>query len=234
MALASMSASRADDPIAGSADVHVMVFPSSMFPPAGGDTAGEDHVTFTYPKEMSEKIAMRDFLAYSKVTSRTLHEVQVSTDRTPLASGQSQRMTCVTFTTPGLVRTGATHFELEPFILSLKEYKHIRLSFIAPPGFSFSGLRTYKDKNVAIRLDPVASGGGTTYTYDVRVLDATFTSLRLPAWQADPATERMTQSRDAERKQLLVKVLGIILIGGVASVIGYYVYSALLAKAPPS
>lgn len=216
----------------GSADVHVMVFPGGMLPQTSGDSMGEDHVTFTYAREVSDQDAQRDFLAYSKVSSRTLHQVQVTTGRTPLSGASSPKMTCTTFTTLALIRPGAGHFDIEPFIVALKAYRHIRLSFIVPAGYTFSGLRTYKDRYVSISVDPQSSDAGATYTYDVHVIDPSFKSLNLPTWQASPEAEKTAAIQTDERKRLAIKIVGIILIGGIAAVAGYFVYSAVAAKTP--
>ncbi len=217
---------------AGAADIQVMVFPSVMFPALPGQVGGEDRVTFTYSAAVSDAQAMKDFLAYSKITSRTLHDVQVSTDRTPLSGVQSPKMTCVTFTTADVIRSTVPYFDLSPFIETMKAYRHQRLIFVTPNGFQFSGLRTYKDRNVDITLDQMSAHGGTTFTYNVNVIDSNFQSLHLPTWQADPAVLKVAQQKKADQRLLLIKVLGVVLIGGAASLIGYFVYSVLAAKGP--
>jgi hypothetical protein len=221
---------RADGGSAGAADVQVMVFPAVMFPPVPGSVTGEDHVTFTYATGLTDEQAMKDFLAYSKITARTLHDVQISTGRTALSGAASPVMTCVTFTTPDVIRSNVPYFDLEPFIQTMKGYHHLRLIFVTPAGFQFTGLRNYEDRNVRISLDQLSAKGGTTYTYNVNVLNSRFQALHLPTWQADPAQLKVAEKQKADKRLLLVKIFGAILVAGVASLVGYLVYNVLAVK----
>ena len=211
--------------------VYVMVFPASMFRGWPGREGIEDHATFTYGSAIGQNQALADTQAYSKITSRTLHAVQITTETTPLTGIKLPPTTCVTFTSQGMIpETGG--FELEPLICSLKGYKKLRFSFIADPSFRFTGLRSYDDRYVSIRMDSLAARSSTTYTYDVAVKDPSFGRLNLPTWQADPAVLKRADETAAHRRTGLLKTLGVVAVCGAAALAGYFVYTFMLVKAP--
>ena len=207
------------------ADIQVMVFPAEMFRGWPGRQAVEDHVTFTYAKAVSQAQAMRDFLAYSKIATKTLNEVQVRTDAASLVGARSPVMTCVTFTSAQVTDAQSGHFDIEPFVLALHTYKHLRLTFIAPSGFRFGGLRTFHDRRVDVEMAPLSSPASTTYTYDVWIKDGSFSALHLPTLQDDPVKQRDAIDRSNRLKRILLNVVGIVFICGVAGGVGYVVYN---------
>lgn len=217
-------------PRQGMADVQVIVFPAEMFRGWPGRAGLEDHVTFTYSRAISQSQAIRDFAAYSKITQRTLNDVEVSTEATPLNGGPSIPMTCVTFTTPQLTQVQSGHFDVEPFVRALHAYKHLRLSFIAPGGFRFSGLRSFHNRFVDIDMTMMAAGSSSTYTYDVGIKDGSFALLNLPTTQLDPALQRVASQQALDRKLLVLRIIGIVFVGGVATLAGYFVYSFLAMR----
>lgn len=216
----------------GAADVHVMMFPAKMFRGWPGRQGYEDHVTFTYATAVGETKALADSVKYSKLTARTLHDVQITTEATQLTGLRVPPMTCVTFTSPALLPAQSGGFDLEPLICSLKNYKRLRLSFIVDPAFRFTGLRTYNDRYVNIRLDEMSTSASAMYTYDVAIKDASFGQLTLPKWQADPAEQKRAEDFSARRKKSLLKVIGVVFVGCLAAFAGYVVYTVLSVKPP--
>lgn len=215
----------------GSADVQVIVFPAVMFRNLPAPDNLEDHLTFTYNRVVSMQTVQRDLIAYNKLTNKPLHMVTVTTGKTPLTAARSDRMTSVTFMAADVIQPRSGHFDIDPFIEALKPYRKQRIAFVAPVGFQFTGLRSYKDDYLTINVSTGGDERGAMYTYDVDVNNPSFTGLHLPTWQADPRSTQVATAQSNDRVRL-IKILGIVLVGSIAAFVGYVVYSVMIVRPP--
>jgi hypothetical protein len=185
-----------------------------------GDPAGQEMVDVTYRNIVPPAQVQRDLAAIAAATGTTCVGVDISNKALPLAGVRATPMTGVTFVTAGSEPIGSTTLRLEPWIVALKNYPKISVTYIVPPQFAFNGLRTYKDDHVSIQLVQ----NNSTFSYRVRVLDPRFDRLNLPLMQ--PTAEQIRLSA-AERRLNSFRLIGLVVLSAFAAALGYGVYTLL-------
>lgn len=204
---------------ANAPDVQVLVL---------SNLSGLDQVDITYPVVVPRAQVKRDLDALSAASSWPMGGIQVSNSALPLSGVKTTPMTSVTFAAQGLVRKGQKWFQLEPFVVALRPYKRLTLTYMMPKQFAFAGLHDYADSHVHITLDR----RGSVYTYLVSIADPNFQRLNLPLLQAPTnlqAASPLQQAqvvRPAQRLRTL-KVAGVIVVGALALLVGLGVYVVL-------
>jgi hypothetical protein len=185
------------------------------------DGFGHEMVDLTYPMVVPRDQAKRDVDAIAQAASLPSSNLDITDAALPLAGVKSTEMTSATFETMGAIPEGSTSFRIEPWIIALRSYPNVAITYMMPPAFIFNGLRTYQDGNVQIALDHE----GQSYTYHVRVLDNNFDHLNLPLMQPDPQAIEYAQAR--EQHSSTMRVVGLILLSVTAAGAGYAVYVLL-------
>jgi hypothetical protein len=209
--------------------VDIMVFPAQMFAGTPGGGGNEDHVSVSYSRIIPSKRVAEDCLAYNKAARKPIHDAQIvnnGDEQNFLNTGAvlGPKTTSLTFSAAGVIDPQSPHFDLDSFILAYKQYKHFRLRFISYSAIKFTGLRTYHDRYLNVALSSAPMNGSTTYTYDINVLNPSFTSLSLPVWQAGPEDVAADQARREQLKHRVLFGIGILIAFSVAFLIGYLAY----------
>lgn len=205
--------------MANAPDIQVLVL---------SNLSGVDQVDITYPVVVPRAQVVRDLDALAAASSWPIGGIQVSNSALPLSGVKTTPMTSVTFAAQGLVRKGQKAFWLEPFVVALRPYKKVTLTYMMPRQFAFAGLRCYSDKHVNITLDR----RGSVYTYLVSIADPNFLRLNLPLWQAPAASQTAGVLQEAhagqpERRLKALKVAGVVVVGALALLVGLGVYVVL-------
>jgi hypothetical protein len=185
------------------------------------DAFGHELVDVTYPMVVPKTQAERDVAAIIQAANVHENDLDITNSALPLAGAKSDIMTSATFETDGVVPEGATGFRLEPWIVALRSYPNVAITYLMPPEFVFKGLRTFQDSNVQIALDRK----GQSYTYHIRVLDSNFNQLNLPMTQTDLNATTYAQVHD--RRTSTLRIAGLIVLSAVAAGAGYAVYVLL-------
>ena len=183
--------------------------------------AGPDLVDITYPEVVPSVQAHKDVDSIAQAASLTHGDLDISNSPLKLAGVKPIPMTSATFAASENVPDGATTFRLEPWILALRGYRNLAITYLMPPQFVFNGLRSYQDRNVQIAL----AQNGQSYTYHVHVLDSTFQRLNLPLMQPDPRAVEYAEAQ--QRRETDARMIGLVLVSIVAAAAGYGVYTFL-------
>ena len=152
----------------GPPDVLVLVF---------AVPGGADQIGLTYAGKVPRAQVQRDMAALKQNTGWALTAVKI-TDSPPPVAGKRPAMTSAECAAVGVVDGAAHTLPLEPIVRALKPYHRVTLSYFAPPGFQFQGLRGFADEHVQIAL----MQHGATYTYNITITDPHFDRLNLPLY----------------------------------------------------
>jgi len=136
---------------------------------------GKDILDITYPVSVPHAQAQQDLQALAQNTGWTPQGVKI-TDALPPVQGVTQKMTSVEFRAGRTVNAASGRLPLEPVIEALRSYHRIVLNYSLGMPFEFHGLREFSDPNLKIGLRQT----GTTYTYDIHILNPRFARLNLP------------------------------------------------------
>ena len=185
--LAAQSAGR---PVPGKAanqpDVLVLVF---------AVPGGPDQIGLTYPGVVPHAQAMRDVNAIAAATGWNISGVHIA-DQAPPIQKPSGKMTGVDFVAPGAVSLPSRYLPVEPFVNSLRSYRHVTLTYLVGGGFGFEGLRSYADNHVRIALDQ----SGSSYTYQIFYRDGRFGHISLPHYQLPTVDSRSSAAPETHRR----------------------------------
>ena len=194
-------------------DVQVLVAPGP---------SGQEMVDLTYPKVITRPQATGDVAAVAKAANVQVGNMEITNSAVTLRGVKPTPMTSATFITQGMLPTAGkgTAFHIEPWIVALRGYPFLAITYLMPPQFAFNGLRSYRSSDVEVWLDQ----RGATYTYHVHVLNPQLTKLNLPLTQPDM---RQTQLAENRQRQMRIRILGLVLVGAVAVAAGYSVYTLL-------
>jgi hypothetical protein len=185
------------------------------------DAVGNEMVDLTYPRVVPRNQALRDVDSIIQSANLPSSDVDITNSALPMAGVKPPDMTSATFDTTESAAASSTSFWIEPWIVALRAYPNVAITYMMPRQFLFNGLRTYQDKNVQIALVQ----NGESFTYHVHVLDSSFDHLNLPLTQPDPKAMQYAQAQ--ERKGMTVRVVGLVLLSVVAAGAGYSVYVLL-------
>jgi hypothetical protein len=183
---------------------------------------GMDMVNITYPQIIPADQAARDVAALALDANLGAVDVDVTNSTEKLAKIKSTPMTSATFAAKGIMpdENHETAFRLEPWVLALKNYHNVSITYMVGKDFGFNGLRDYKNGNVSIALDR----RGNDYTYRVAILDPRFTHLGLPFLQADAVHVTLTSVPETHRPWYIAAFLA---VSAIAAGFGYGVWAFL-------
>ncbi|HEX5323941.1 MAG TPA: hypothetical protein VFW40_09155 [Capsulimonadaceae bacterium] len=187
---------------------------------------GVDEVNITYPSLVPRAQAVRDLSALASVSSWPIGDIQMQNSAMNLIGVKAAPMTSVTFAAKGAVRKEQKWFLLEPFVVALRPYRKLTISYMVPKTFTFAGLHDYSDTHVHISLQQ----HGLVYTYKVAIDNPNFNRLNLPLLQSPmSATGIVRQAALPQRERSLraLRLAGIVLIGALAVLVGFGVYAVL-------
>jgi hypothetical protein len=185
---------------------------------------GPDQIGLTYPGVVPHAQAMRDVKAIQQAAGWNVTGVQVSDQLPPISAEMAKKlgkMTEVDFVAPGAVPLGSRYLPVEPFVNSLRSYRHVTLTYLVGTDFAFEGLRSYADPHVKIALDQ----RGSTYTYQILYHDGSFGHLSLPRYQLSSAAARSSALTGHRRavNPWLVALIAVAAVG--AGCIAYAVFA---------
>ena len=186
-----------------------------------GYDAGDELVDLTYPRVVSKNQAARDVTAIAQAADLPSADIDISNGVMPMRGVKSASMTSATFMTTGAIPDGSTSFRIEPWIIALRSYPNVAITYMMPTDFAFNGLRTFQDENVQIALDQQ----GQSYTYHVHVLNNNFSELNLPLMQPSPQVIQYAKAEDHNAST--TRVVGLILLSVIAAGAGFAVYVLL-------
>jgi hypothetical protein len=199
-------------------DVQVLVF---------GPKTGVDQVNITYPTVVPRAQVARDINSLAALSSWPMGGVLIQNTAMPLIGVKAVPMTSVTFDAQGAVRNDQKAFWLEPFVVALRPYKKLSISYMVPKEFAFSGLQNYSDSHVHIALQR----HGLVYTYLVAIDNPNFTRLNLPMWQPTSGVQadvvRQASLQHRARSLRVLKFASLALVGALAVLVGFGVYAML-------
>lgn len=181
---------------------------------------GPDQVGLTYPGVVPHAQAIRDVKAIRAATGWHISGVHIA-DQAPPIRKPSGKMTGVDFVVPGAVSLPSRYLPVEPFVNSLRSYRHVTLTYLIGGGFGFEGLRSYADNHVKITLNQ----RGSNYTYQIYYHDGQFGHLNLPHYQLSDADSRSSEAGRAHRRvnPWLVVLVAVAAVG--AGCLAYAVFA---------
>jgi hypothetical protein len=182
---------------------------------------GTDMVNITYPKIIPASQAARDVAALAQDANLGAVNVDVTNAAEKLDKIKATPMTSATFAAHGIMpdENRETAFRLEPWVVALKNYHAMTITYVMDRDFGFNGLRQFRNNNVEIALERE----GNAYTYRVLVVDPRFDRLNLPFLQAD-ANHIVVAQAPAKRPWYIAAILG---ISAIAAGFGYAVWAFL-------
>jgi hypothetical protein len=131
-------------------------------------------VALTYSTAVPRALVSTQLNTLLKETGWRAYNINI-TDR-GLSPSAKDAMTSLGFTTPQVVDLRNGYLQVLPFIKALKALKSIRLVYIVPPGFRFSGPVQYADRHVKITM----AQSGNTFSYGITIKNPNFGTLNLP------------------------------------------------------
>ena len=216
-----------------------LVYPSKIPQPAPAQSApdvqvlvvsslsGVDQVNVTYPSVIPRAQAARDVNALAAVSSWPIGDVQVQNSAMNLIGVKAVPMTSITFAAQGPVHKDRKSFWLEPFVVALRPYKKLSISYMVPKKFAFAGLQNYSDSHVHIVLQQ----HGSVYTYLITIDNPNFSRLNLPLEQplsgAPAGDVHRVAAPQRERSLRTLRIAGVALVGALAVLVGFGVYAVL-------
>lgn len=181
---------------------------------------GADQVGLTYPGVVPHSVVQRDIKALKAATGWSTANIHI-TDKLPPVRQSLGKMTEADFTVSGAVAPETHYLPLEPIVQALRPYHHITLTYFVGPGFDFQGVRNYADRHVRIALEQ----HGTTFTYQIFMLDGHVEHLKLPRYELSGGGGRIVQG-DRPHSPWLFALVALAAVGT-----GCVVYAVLARNA---
>jgi hypothetical protein len=131
----------------------------------------KDTISISYSGSVSDAQVRKDIESLIKSAGWAMSQAQVSTEDTN--APDSRASTSVTFQTNQMVSPSLGMYPLEPFLLALKRYHTIQVTYFLRERIDFRGLRDYDNQYVSVKYQSPA-----TYTVTIKRRD--FDRLNLP------------------------------------------------------
>jgi hypothetical protein len=211
----------------GRLDIQVIVVSAALMGKASTDSPAEDTVSISYADPIAKSDALNDAKAFSRIGHYTLSNVQITTEAVAPAGSGVTPMTCITFTTPGLVTTGMGYFDIQPFLRAYCAYRHIRLTLFVPDGYQYNGIGSYETDGVSVVYTTSQGLGSLSYTYDVLISGHGEASINIPRNQADAMIAINNRHRVEAIKRTAVFVFALIFVIAIAGLVGYVMSSVV-------
>lgn len=209
-ALGACSASaRLPTQTAGQPDILILIF---------SVPGGPDQIGLTYPGIVPHRQAMRDVKALGAATGWNISGIRI-TDMPPPIKKPMGKMTGIDFVVQGAVVPQSHYLPVEPFVNSLRSYRHITLTYLIGSKFGFEGLRNYADNHVKIALDQ----RGSTYTYQIFFHDSRFSHLKLPRYELSNAEAKLSQAPSGAGQSVTPWLVALVAAAAVG--VGFIVYA---------
>ena len=161
--------------ISGPPDVLVLVYQQP------GDA---DQVDITYAHTVPHAQVAQDITALTQATGWPISPRSIKDAAAPMER-RLGAMTSIVFQAPGVVQDSSHTLPVETFARAFHTYKRLTMVFFVGPQFAFQGSRAYADHNIKVALDQ----RGTTYTYQIEMVNSNFGSLPLSSSSAHTVAE---------------------------------------------
>jgi len=158
-----------------------------------------DTVSINYSDKVTDQQVRKDVQSLIDTARWTVSEAQISTEDTNVPD--SQASTSVSFQTDQIVSQSVGLYPLEPFILALKRYKTIQVTYFLRESVDFRGLRDYDNKYVTVSYQSPA-------TYLVTVKRQDFERLDLPL--TPPKKPEAVEKKRSDTKTGLIVILAVL------------------------